>query len=196
MHEDFHHYDIILGSQSPRRKLLLEDLGIDFSIISIDVEEVFPEHLSAVDAAIYLSELKAIAFPKEKLKENSLLITADTVVSHSDQLLGKPRDCQEAVAMLKLLSDTSHDVITAFTLSSLKRMKSFYSITKVYFKALSDAEIEYYVEHYKPFDKAGAYGIQEWIGKIGIEKIEGSYFNVMGLPIHQVYSELITFEKD
>lgn len=194
MHECFKSLDIILGSQSPRRKQLLEDIGLKFRSLSFPVEEIFPENLTAIETAIYLSELKAKAFPETELKENSILITADTVVTLSNQLLGKPENDAEAFEMLSLLSGKCHEVISAFTLRSKDKMKSFYSETKVYFKVLSEEEINYYIRHYKPFDKAGAYGIQEWIGKIGIDKIEGSYFNVMGLPVHQVYAELCTFD--
>lgn len=194
MHECFKSLDIILGSQSPRRKQLLEDIGFKFRIFSFSVDEIFPENLTAIETAIYLSELKAKAFPETELKENSILITADTVVSLSNQLLGKPENDSEAFEMLSLLSGKCHEVISAFTLRSKDKMKSFYEETKVYFKVLSEEEINYYIRHYKPFDKAGAYGIQEWIGKIGIEKIQGSYFNVMGLPVHQVYAELCTFD--
>ncbi len=194
MDEYFENKDIILGSQSPRRKQLLEYIGLKFRIISFPVEEVFPENLSALETAIYLSELKSKAFPISELHENSILITADTVVSLSNQLLGKPINEKEAFDMLQILSGNCHEVITAFTFRSQYKMKSFYAETKVYFKQLNEKEINYYISHYQPFDKAGAYGIQEWIGQIGIEKIQGSYFNVMGLPVHQVYSELCTFD--
>ena len=196
MNECFENKDIILGSQSPRRKQLLEEIGLKFRIITFPVDEVFPEHLSAIETAIYLSELKAKAFADSVLKENSILITADTIVSQSNQLLGKPLNEKEAFEMLQLLSGRCHEVITAFTLCSRIKTKSFYAETKVYFKELSEQEINYYIKHFKPFDKAGAYAIQEWIGKIGIEKIQGSYFNVMGLPVQQVYSELCTFDLD
>jgi len=192
----FENTDIILGSQSPRRKQLLEDIGLKFRTLTFPVEEIFPENLSAKETAIYLSELKAKAFPEIELKENSILITADTVVSLSGKLLGKPKNDAEAFEMLSLLSGKSHEVISAFTLRSKKEMKSFSTETKVYFKTLSKAEINYYISRYKPFDKAGAYGIQEWIGKIGIEKIQGSFFNVMGLPVHQVYAELCIFDMN
>lgn len=194
MDQCFENTDIILGSQSPRRKQLLKDIGLKFRSLTFSVEEIFPENLTAIETAIYLSELKAKAFPETELKENSILITADTVVTLSNQLLGKPENDAEAFEMLSLLSGKCHEVISAFTLRSKDKMKSFYSETKVYFKVLSEEEINYYIRHYKPFDKAGAYGIQEWIGKIGIEKIQGSYFNVMGLPVHQVYAELCTFD--
>lgn len=194
MHECFENTDIILGSQSPRRKQLLEDIGLKFRIITVPVDEISPKHLTALETAIYLSELKAKAFSYSALNENSILITADTIVSLEDKLLAKPLNENGAFDMLQLLSGKCHEVITAVTLRSKKKTKSFYSETKVYFKVLSEDEINYYISKYKPFDKAGAYGIQEWIGKIGIEKIKGSYFNVMGLPVHRVYSELCTFE--
>ncbi|MBN1651318.1 MAG: septum formation protein Maf [Bacteroidales bacterium] len=194
MLECFENKDIILGSQSPRRIQLLREIGLNFRSLHFSVDEVFPNHLSARETAIYLSELKAKAFPSSELKAHSILITADTVVSIFDQILGKPKDVQEATKMLQLLSGKAHEVITAFTFCTPTKMSSYFSETKVYFKQLSSSEIDHYITHYQPFDKAGAYGIQEWIGKIGIEKIEGSYFNVMGLPVHQVYSELCTFE--
>jgi len=194
MHKCFEKIDLILGSQSPRRKQLLEEIGLKLRILTFPVEEISPSHLTAVETAIYLSELKAKAFSDNIFKENSILITSDTLVSQSNRLLGKPANEKEAIEMLQLLSGNCHEVITAFTLRSKKKMKSFYSETKVYFKELSQAEIDFYINQFKPFDKAGAYGIQEWIGKIGIEKIQGSYFNVMGLPVHQVYAELCTFD--
>lgn len=194
MNQCFNHLDIILGSQSPRRIQLLKEIGLNFSLYTIDVEEVFPENLSAIETAVYLSELKASAFPEKDFKENSILITADTVVSLNNHMLGKPANKSEAIQMLNLLSGKSHEVISAFTLRSKQNLKSFYAITEVSFKKLDMSEIDYYIEHFQPFDKAGAYGIQEWIGKIGIEKIKGSYFNVMGLPVHKVYAELCTFE--
>ena len=194
MHECFKSLDLILGSQSPRRKQLLEEIGLKFRSLSFPVDEVFPKNLSAIETAIYLSDLKAKSFPETELQENSILITADTVVSFSDQLLGKPENDTDAFEMLSLLSGKCHEVISAFTLRSKDKIKSFYAETKVYFKVLSEEEINYYISNYKPYDKAGAYGIQEWIGKIGIEKIQGSYFNVMGLPVHQVYAELCTFD--
>ncbi len=194
MKKCFEKIDLVLASQSPRRKQLLSDAGLKFRISTFPVEEISPDSLSPIDTAIYLSELKAKAFPKDKMKNNTLLLTADTVVSLDDHLFGKPKDKSDAIQMLEELSGRSHAVITAFSLSSQSRMKSFYSLTKVYFKKLSWDEIAEYIEVYRPYDKAGAYGIQEWIGKIGIQKIEGSYSNVMGLPIHQVYQEICTFE--
>lgn len=196
MHACFKNIDIILGSQSPRRKQLLDEIGLNYRVLACPIDEISPTHLNAKETAIFISELKAKAFDDQVFKENSILITADTVVSQSNTLLGKPLNRKEASEMLQLLSGKCHEVITAFTLRSKYKKKSFYAETKVYFKVLSDQEIDYYITNYQPFDKAGAYGIQEWIGKIGIEKIEGSYFNVMGLPVHQVYKELCTFGVD
>ena len=195
MYECIENKDIILGSQSPRRIQLLQEIGLKFRSLHFSVDELYPDHLSAQETAIYLSELKAKAFPSSEINAHSILITADTVVSIFDQILGKPKDVQEATKMLQLLSGKAHEVITAFTFYSPKKMKSYFSETKVYFKHLSSEEIDHYITHYQPFEKAGAYGIQEWIGKIGIEKIEGSYFNVMGLPVHKVYQVLSEIVK-
>lgn len=186
--------DLVLASQSPRRKQLLEEICIHFRTVFYHTEEIFPENLNAIETAVFLSEQKAKGFPKAQMKKNTIVITADTVVSIDNQLLGKPKDQLEAKEMLHLLSGKCHQVTSAFTLRSLEKISSKYAVTNVYFKNLSEQEIDYYVNLYKPLDKAGAYGIQEWIGKIGVEKIEGSYFNVMGLPIHLLYSELCTFE--
>jgi septum formation protein len=186
-------YKIILASGSPRRQQLLKELGLDFEVKPVDVEEIFPEGLKKEKIAVFLSELKANAFNFSNLCENCLLITADTIVWLNSEILPKPKDQKEATLFLKKLSNSCHEVITAVSLRTKDRIKSFSSTTKVYFKELSDAEIKYYIENYKPFDKAGAYGIQEWIGYIGIEKIEGSYFNVVGLPVQKLYTELQKF---
>jgi len=186
-------YKVILASASPRRQQLLTELGLEFEVKPLDVDEVFPVELKREQIAIYLSELKAKAFSFENLCDNCLLITADTIVCLNDEILPKPADANEANLFLKKLSGTSHDVITGVSIRNIEKLQSFAAITRVYFKELSDAEIEYYIQHYKPFDKAGAYGIQEWIGFIGIEKIEGSYFNVVGLPVQKLYTELQKF---
>lgn len=186
-------YKIILASQSPRRKALLEDLGLSFETRPIDVEESYPTNLKAQEIALYLSQLKAQAFNFEELCENCLVITADTIVWQDGQVLLKPKDAKDAIRILNLLSGNSHEVITGVTLRTNTKTHSFYSLTKVYFKKLTQEEIEFYISNYQPFDKAGAYGIQEWIGYIGIEKIEGSYFNVVGLPVQKLYTELMTF---
>lgn len=186
---------VLLASKSPRRQYLLKELGIDFKVIDLgDVDEIYPEHLSVEEIPLYLSELKAKAY-SENLNENDLLITSDTIVIHQDKVLGKPVNFNNAKEMLISLSNSSHDVITGVTLRSQAKIHSFSSKTKVFFKPLKEEEIIYYINNYMPFDKAGAYGIQEWIGYIGVEKIEGSYFNVMGLPIQKLYCELINFIK-
>ncbi|MBL4653029.1 MAG: septum formation protein Maf [Flavobacteriales bacterium] len=181
---------IILGSQSPRRKELLSSLDIRFEVQVKEVDEVFPESLSNSQIAEHLAALKASVFSP---LENEIVVTADTIVCLGTQILGKPKDKNEAINMLTDLSGKSHEVITGVVLKSREKEITFSDTTVVCFKELSNQEIEYYVAKYKPFDKAGAYGIQEWIGQIGITKIEGSYFNVMGLPTHRVYDELLKF---
>lgn len=185
-------YNIILASKSPRRKQLLEGLGIEFAIKTKDVDESFPFHLKKENIPLYLCKKKADAFKKE-LKKNTLIITADTIVWLNNKAVNKPANRAEAIEMLKALSGKKHKVFTAVCLKSLKKTKSFFDETDVYFKNLSEEEIRYYVDAYKPYDKAGAYGAQEFIGYIGIEKIKGSYFNVMGLPVRMVYEELRKF---
>jgi septum formation protein len=186
-------YKIILASASPRRKQLLQELGVDFRIQPINIEEHFDTNLSPELVAEQLSELKALAFTEEGLDEKTIIITADTVVTIDGIILGKPKDTADAKRMLRKLSGRSHEVITGVTLRSATKMETFSVVTKVFFKELSDEEIDYYIINFKPFDKAGAYGIQEWIGHAAIEHIEGSYFNVMGLPTHRLYMELHTF---
>ena len=183
-------YQIILASGSPRRQQFFKDLNIPFEIRLKTVEEVYPESLSSFQISDYLAVLKAKAFENE-LKENEILITSDTIVWHKGKALGKPTDEKEAFQMISSLSGTSHQVITSVCFTTTNRQKIINNDTKVYFKELSEEEIWYYIKNHKPFDKAGAYGIQEWIGFIGVTKIEGSYFNVMGLPIHLVYKTLI-----
>lgn len=184
---------IILGSNSPRRRALLEGLDISFSVVSIDADESFPSSLKGGDIPYYISRAKAHAYA-EQLTENQLLITSDTIVWCDDQMLGKPHNEAEAFAMLRSLSGKTHQVFTAVTfLTPSERGTGGVTIvdrTDVTFKELSDAEINYYIDQYKPFDKAGAYGIQEWIGYIGCTALHGSYFNVMGFPVHLVYQEL------
>ena len=183
---------IILASQSPRRKELLEGLNIDFATMSMDVDETYPYDMPAVDVAEYLANKKAVAYAPE-LTEDNIIITADTVVIVEGTILEKPKNEQEAADMLSQLSGKSHEVITGVCVKSVEKTKSFSVTTIVHFKKLSIEEIFHYVHHYKPFDKAGSYGIQEWIGYVGVSKIEGSYFNVMGLPIHKVYQQLNSF---
>ena len=182
-------YRIILASGSPRRQAFFKDLNLDFTIQLKEVEEIYPKELKHIEISEYLADLKSKAFTD--LKEQELLITSDTIVWHNNKALGKPKDYDEAFAMLKSLSGLTHEVITSVSIKSKNYQKIFSDITKVYFKELSEEEITYYIENFKPYDKAGAYGIQEWIGKIGIDKIEGSYFNVMGLPVNKLYAELL-----
>lgn len=185
-------YEIILASKSPRRQQLLSDLGLKFSVRSMDIPEVFPEGLGMTEVPVYLAELKADAF-RPQLKNNQLVITADTIVWLDGHVLNKPADFADGFRMLKNLAGKKHQVITGVCLLSNEKKVSFSASTDVWFKELSDEEIRFYLEHYRPYDKAGAYGIQEWIGYIGIYRIEGSFYNVMGLPVQSVYEHLKTF---
>jgi len=185
--------NLILGSESPRRQYLLKELGLEFEILAPKVKENYPDNLTPVEIAVYLAELKSDNFDASRFSENTILITADTIVSIDDHILGKPGNYQEAVCMLQKLSGHKHDVITAVCLRSRSHKKTFHVLSSVYFKELSMEEIDYYIENFRPFDKAGGYGIQEWIGYIGISKIEGSFFNIMGLPVKELYEELLLF---
>jgi len=185
--------EIILASQSPRRQELLKGIGIDFKIrVKKDIEENFDSQIPLEDVAEYLARKKANNY-NEFIKNGTILITADTVVCTDKTILNKPANKQEAQQMLRSLSGKKHKVITGVCIKSSKKELSFSSESVVYFSELTEEEIEYYIENYQPYDKAGAYGIQEWIGHIGITRLEGSYFNVMGLPIQLVYSKLKTF---
>ncbi|MFV9550677.1 Maf-like protein [Algibacter sp. PT7-4] len=184
-------YNVILASGSPRRQDFFKNLGLDFKIQLKPVKEEYPPRLTHFEISNYLAQLKALPF-KTELQENDILITSDTIVWHNNTALGKPRDKNEAFSMLKSLSNQTHEVITSVCFTTKTFEKTLHNITKVSFKALTDEEILYYIDTYKPFDKAGAYGIQEWIGQIGVTKIDGSYFNVMGLPVHLVYKTLNT----
>ena len=190
--EKLKNYKLILASGSPRRKKFFEDLGLDFEIRIKAVEEVYPEKLTGEKIASYLAELKASAF-KGALKQNEILVTSDTVVWHNNESLAKAVNKNEAVEMLKKLSGQWHDVITAVCFTTSTNQKTVSSTTKVKLAKLSLAEINYYIDSFKPFDKAGAYGIQEWIGLIAIEEIKGSYTNVVGLPTQLVYKTLSNF---
>ncbi len=189
-------YDLVLASGSPRRKILLEEMELPFRVDTRPVEEVVPSNHTPEAVAMYLSKLKADAFEAGYFSENTLVITADTVVAMGSTILGKPSGRAEAISMLQQLSGNRHQVITGVTLRTAQKEKSFFVSTEVFFKSLDPEEIVFYVDHYKPFDKAGAYGIQEWIGHAGIEKINGSYFNVVGLPTHRLYEELLLFITD
>lgn len=186
-------YDVVLASGSPRRQTLLNDLGIDFRVEQRPVDESFPPGMDENEIAIYLSRLKADAFDGDFFASDTMLITADTIVCLQGEVLGKPSGRQEACDMLRRLSGKKHQVITGMLIRTQGREVNFSVTTDVYFKELEDDEIEYYVDTFRPYDKAGAYGIQEWIGYAGIEKIEGSFYNVMGLPVHRLYEELRKF---
>lgn len=183
---------IIIGSKSPRRQQLISGLGLDFEVRTKEVEEIYPENLPAHEVAEFLSKLKSSPL-LETLGENEVLLTSDTTVIINDTVLGKPKDLEEAKTMIASLSNNDHEVVTGVCLSSKEKQVSFSVSTRVFFNALSQEEINYYVEKFHPLDKAGAYGIQEWIGQIGVQKIEGSYYNVVGLPIARVWAELKNF---
>lgn len=193
LHVKLKPYRLILASQSPRRRQLLADAGLEFVLAPrFECEESFPDTMPAAEVAQYLSSLKSEAYP-ESLGANDILLTADTVVIACNRILGKPADRAEAIEMITMLSGRDHEVVTGVTLRSAECVKSFSVSSKVRFRALLQEEIEYYVDTYRPFDKAGSYGIQEWIGYVGIEGIEGSFYNVMGLPVQRLYSELNDF---
>lgn len=186
-------YRIILASASPRRKELLSKLDIDFTVkVLRDVDESFPASLPVVQVPQYISRKKADAY-RQEMQENDMVITADTVVAVGRRILGKPKSAEEARVMLKLLSDRYHRVVTGVTIMTAKRTETFATVSRVRFTRLNDEEIDYYISKYKPFDKAGAYGIQEWIGMVGITELNGSYFNVMGLPVQRLYAKLKEF---
>jgi len=182
-------YKIILASGSPRRQQFFKDMDLDFEIRLKEVAEIYPAELQAAEITDFLAELKANAFADD-LSQNELLITSDTIVWHQNRALGKPKDFEDAFQILRSLSNSTHEVITSVCFKTLQKVHVFHEITKVTFCTLSDEAIKYYLNLYKPFDKAGAYGIQEWIGLVGITKIEGSYTNVVGLPTQKVYDYL------
>ena len=186
--------NIILASGSPRRQQLLRDLGIDFTVQLKPVDEDFPANLKHFEVSDYLAQLKAIPF-KETLNYNDILLTSDTIVWHNETVLGKPLDFEEAFKMLKSMGGATHEVITSVCFTTKEQEKTVNSVTKVTFKEFTDEEISHYINTFEPYDKAGGYGIQEWIGKIGVTKIEGSYFNVVGFPVHLVYSTLLEIVK-
>lgn len=185
-------YQVILASNSPRRRELLSGLDIDYTVrVMDDIDESYPDNLLCADIPCYISRKKAEAY-KQQMRQDELIITADTVVCVGDTILGKPKDADDAAAMLRLLSGKTHQVITGVTLLTSEQEKTFSVVSDVTFDDLSDEEIAYYVTKYRPFDKAGAYGIQEWIGYVGVTSLKGSYFNVMGLPVQRLYNELKT----
>ena len=186
-------YKIILASNSPRRRELLAGLGIEFEVrVLPGIDESYPASMPAAETAEYIAGKKAAAY-RQVMADDELVITADTVVIVGDEVLGKPADTQMAAQMLRKLSGRTHQVITGVCLMTKDKKRSFAVTTDVTFKALTDEEIDYYVETYQPLDKAGAYGIQEWIGYIGVTGLNGSYFNVMGLPVQRIYNELKVF---
>jgi septum formation protein len=189
--EKYKDYNIILASGSPRRKELLKGLEIPFTIQTKDVNEIYPENLKEAAITEYLAKLKADAFGN--IDDKTLIITADTIVWLDDKPLMKPTDFDDAVKILTELSGKKHWVYTSVCIRTQKAEKIFSETTKVYFDPLTSDEIHYYIEQYKPYDKAGAYGAQDWIGYVAIHKIEGSYFNVMGLPVHRLYREMLNF---
>ncbi len=190
--EDLKKYRFILASKSPRRQFLLKDLGLEFEVRTKEVDESFPKGLKAEAIPMYLCEKKAQAFDEE-LGEHDVVIAADTIVWIDDEVLNKPKDEKDAARMLRKLSGREHKVYTGVCLRAKGKMCSFYAVTKVSFKKLTEEEINYYIKNYHPYDKAGAYGAQEWIGYIAVDKIEGSYFNVMGLPLRELYEEILRF---
>lgn len=184
-------YKVILASGSPRRQQYMKELGADFEIRLKDVEEIYPDHLQAGNITDYLAELKASAFGE--VAQDEILITSDTIVWHEGKALGKPKDYNDAFVMLKSLSGKTHEVITSVCIRNGENTNTFNDVTMVTFNPLSDEEIKYYLDNYKPFDKAGAYGIQEWIGLVAIARVEGSYNNVVGLPVDKLYKHLYNF---
>ncbi len=186
-------YRLLLASQSPRRRELMNGCGLPYAPAPpYECKEVYPDKLAAEEVPAYLSQLKSDAFPRP-LAPDEILMTADTVVILDGRVLGKPRDRDDAFAMLRRLSGHSHTVVSGVTLRTAARRRTFSARTEVWFRTLSDEEIVFYIDSYRPYDKAGSYGIQEWIGYAAIERIDGSFFNVMGLPIQRVYTELEKF---
>jgi septum formation protein len=186
-------FKIILGSASPRRHQFFKEMNIPFEVMLKDVQEIYPPNLKGFEITDFLAELKAAAY--ENLDPESVVITSDTIVWHENKALGKPKNEVEAIQMLKSMSGKTHQVITSVCFKTSYNIKTFHEITNVSFKNLNDTMIEYYVKEFQPLDKAGAYGIQEWIGLVGIEKIEGSYTNVVGMPTALVFEYLQNFTK-
>jgi septum formation protein len=185
-------YTIVLASGSPRRQQFLRELDANFEVRLKEVDEVYPETLQGAEITDYLAELKALALD-ETLSDDEILITSDTIVWHENKALGKPKDKEDAFAMIKSLSGKTHEVITSVCIKNAGKSETFNETTRVTFNLLTDEEIAYYLEEYKPFDKAGSYGIQEWIGLVAIARIEGSYANVVGMPVDKVYQHLMKF---
>lgn len=189
LREKLANYNIILASGSPRRQDFFKQLDVPFTIQLKEVEEVYPDHLQAAEITDYLADLKSQAFTD--LNQNDLLITSDTIVWFEGKAIGKPKDKEDAFQMLRSMSGKEHQVFTSVSIKGKEFQKVFHDGTTVEFEVISDDEINYYLDTYQPYDKAGSYGIQDWIGLIAVKKMEGSYFNVMGLPVHKLYKELI-----
>jgi septum formation protein len=179
-------YNLILASGSPRRQQFFKDLELNFELRLREIDEVYPDHLVADQITDYLAELKGKAF-EGSLAENEILITSDTIVWHENKALGKPRDAEDASKMLQKLSNSTHQVITSVSFKTVESVSTFHDYTEVTFTALTDEMIHHYISNFKPFDKAGSYGIQDWIGLVGVKSIKGSYTNVMGLPTHLLF---------
>lgn len=192
LNNKLHTYKLILASGSPRRQQFLRDLDVDFEIRLKDVEEIYPDHLQGAEITDFLAKLKADAFDAAA---DEIILTSDTIVWHENRALGKPKDYEDAFAMLQSLSGKTHEVITSVCIKTAAKAEVFHETTRVTFNTLSDTEIKYYLDNYKPYDKAGSYGIQEWIGLVAIARIEGSYANVVGLPVDKVYQYLSTFTE-
>ncbi len=192
LHDKLKHKHLILASGSPRRQQFLKELHIPFEIRLKEIEEIYPDHLKGSEITDYLAALKASAFENE-LSENDILLTSDTIVWLDNQALGKPKNREDAFRMLQLLSNRTHEVITSVCFKTKSKTEVFHDQTFVTFEPLSQEAIDFYLDQYQPFDKAGSYGVQEWIGWIGIKKIEGSFANVVGLPVHLVFQKLLTF---
>lgn len=190
--EKLNKINIILASGSPRRQQFFKEMDLQYSIRLKEIEEIYPEHLQAEEITNFLAKLKANAFENE-LEENDVLVTSDTIVWLNGKALGKPKNYNDAFQMLQQLANQTHEVITSVCLKSIDKTDVFHCVTKVTFSNLSDEAIRYYLEHYKPFDKAGSYGIQDWIGLVGISKIEGSYTNVVGLPTEMLFQKLMNY---
>ena len=190
--EKLNKINIILASGSPRRQQFFKEMDLHYTIRLKEIEEIYPEHLQAEEITNFLAELKASAFENE-LKENDVLVTSDTIVWLNGKALGKPKDYDDAFQMLQQLANQTHEVITSVCLKSIDKTEVFHCVTKVTFANLSDEAIKYYLDNYQPFDKAGSYGIQDWIGLVGISKIEGSYTNVVGLPTEMLFQKLMNY---
>ena len=192
LNKTLQHKNIILASGSPRRQQFFKEMDLNFTIQLKEVAEIYPDHLKAEEITNFLAELKANTFENE-LKENDILVTSDTIVWLNEKALGKPRDYDDAFAMLQEIANQTHEVITSVCLKTMQTTETFHCVTKVTFSSLADTHIRYYLDKYAPFDKAGSYGIQDWIGLIGISKIEGSYTNVVGLPTEMLFQKLMRY---